>query len=343
MAAGLAEPGRGPPALDRCVAGGDDDPGNSNAWTEKTSETIHRLSLREAREENLDSIQRVAVDSTAVEAASCWPMDSRTVRDLCRRSLSTQSRLESLGWKCPSPHKCLERMEEVDRRHKDISMSGRGEYAAAERRSRCRDFFRVAFKLVTRLLQHHQSAQDWVGKADLLPLSREGAEAFATVLGEDTFNASKALQQSVERVEESRMTKTQERVLGVADRAAAIIAKGERELVFGYKPQLARSRSGLVTLPIVESGNSSESAKLAPMLRRSAANTGMFPSKLSVEDKYASARGLEEARDLGVAEVSIGGSEGRKRLGEEWELPSIRELRSWRDSVVSLVFVLNHG
>ena len=180
-------------------------------------------------------------------------------------------------------------------------------------------------------------------EADLPPLARERAGIFATLMGDDALDASKTLKQCIGRIEEGRLAKARERVLGVADRAAAIIVKGGREPLMGYKPQLARSGSGLVTALIVESGNPSDSANLEPMLRRSIENTGVVPSQASVDGGYASGKGLEGAKALGVDEVSIGGAKGRKLLGEEWDLPSISELRSWRSSVESLMFVLKHG
>jgi len=316
---------------------------NLNILSDKTVETIHRLQLEEAREEGLDDFDRIAVDSTAVEAASCWPTDSKTVRDLCRRCLSTQIKLESFGWKRPSSRKCEQWLEELDRQHKAISMSGSGKNAAEKRRNHYRDFFLVACKLIARLLKHYESARRWLEETDLPPRAGERAGAFVLLMGEDTFDASKTLRQSIDRIEEVRMPKACERVLGVADRAAAIIVKGGREPVMGYKPQLARSGSGLVTALIVESGNPSDSANLEPMLRLSIANTGVVPSQASVDDGYASGEGLGGARNLGVRDVSISGAKGRKLLAEEWDLPSISELRSWRSSVESLMFVLKHG
>jgi hypothetical protein len=316
---------------------------NLNVLSDKTVETIHRLQLQEALDEGLDTFERIAVDSTAVEAASCWPTDSKTVRDLCKRSLSTQLKLESFGWKRPSSRKCEQWLEELDREHKAISMSGSGKNAAVKRRSHYREFFLIACKLIGRLLEHYQRARNWLEEADLPPLARERAEAFAAFIGEDTLDASRTLRQCIGRIEDGRLAKARERVLGVADRAASIIVKGGREPIMGYKPQLARSGSGLVTALIVESGNPSDSANLEPMLRRSIENTGVTPSQASVDDGYASGEGLDGAKALGVEEVSISGAKGRKLLGEEWDLPSISELRCWRSSVESLMFVLKHG
>lgn len=316
---------------------------NLNILREETVDAIHRLQLEEARQEGLDDFERIAVDSTAVKACSCWPTDSKTVRDLCRRFLSTEGKLEILGWKAPSAAKCRSWLEELDGLHKAISMSGSGKSAAGKRRSHYRDFFLVACKLLRRLLERHEKARGWLEGAATTPLHRERAEALVELLGEDALDAAKTLQESIERIEDGRLAKTRERVLGVADRAAAMIVKGGREPVLGYKPQLARSASGLVTAIVVESGNPADSANLVPMVRETIRTTGVVPDQVSVDDGYAPAKGLEGVQTLGVGEVSISGPKGRKLLGDQGDLPTIQELRSWRSSVESLMFVLKHG
>lgn len=316
---------------------------NLNLLSQQTVDRIQLLELQEAKEEDLDNFDRIAIDSTAVKAFSCWPTDSKTIRDLCRRVFSVESKLETFGFKKASSVKCESWLKQLDGLHKAISMSGAGKGAPEKRRKRYREFFLVACKLITRLLDRYKTASHWLECADLKPLSRERAAAVVHFLGEDIFDASKTLQQSFERIEEGRMPKARERVLGVADKAAAIIAKGGREPIIGYKPQLARSASGLVTAIIVESGNPADSANLVPMVRETIRTTGVVPSQVSADDGYASADGLGTTKDLGVAEVSISGAKGRKLLDQEWDLPSMQELRSWRSSVESLMFVLKHG
>lgn len=316
---------------------------NLNLLGEQTTGLIHTLQLQEARNEGLDDFERIAIDSTAVEASSCWPTDSKTIRDLCARFLSVQGKLEIFGLPKASTLKCEGWLKELDHLHKAISMSGSGKGAQAKRRKNYRDFYLVACKLIPRLLKHYDQASRWLQSVVLAPLRREQAGAFIQLLGEDAFDASKTLQQSIERVEHGHMAKARERVLGVADRAAAIIVKGGREPILGYKPQLARSGSGLVTAIIVESGNPADSANLVPMIRQSIEATGVVPRQASVDDGYAWAQGLEQGKGLGIEEISISGAKGRKLLGDEWYLPSIQQLRSWRSSVESLMFVLKHG
>jgi hypothetical protein len=316
---------------------------NLNLLRDETVDLIHLLQLKEAKEEDLDNFDRIAIDSTAVKASSCWPTDSRTIRDLCGRFLSLESKLESFGWQRASSVKCESWLKELDRLHKAISMSGSGKSAADKRRGHYRDFFLIACKLITRLLQRYEQAEDWLESVEFTPLRRERAGAFVGLLAEDALDAAKTLHQSIERIEEGRLSKARERVLGVADRAAAIIAKGGREPIMGYKPQVARSASGLVTAILIDSGNPADSANLVPMVRETIRTTGVVPGQVSADDGYASGEGVDTTKGLGVEEVSISGAKGRKLLDQEWDLPSMQELRCWRSSVESLMFVLKHS
>ncbi len=83
----------------------------------------------------------------------------------------------------------------------------------------------MACKLIERLLKHYQMVRSWLEEADLPPPARQGAEAFASLMEEDALDASKTLRQSIERIEEGMLAKARERVLGGADRAAAIIVQ----------------------------------------------------------------------------------------------------------------------
>ena len=316
---------------------------NLNLLEDKTVDKIHLLQLEEAKEQGLDDFSRIAIDSTAVKASSCWPTDSKTIRDLCRRFLSVEGKLETFGLKRSSSVKCESWLKELDRLHKAISMSGSGQAAGKKRRSHYQDFFLVACKLIGRLLQRYQDMLQWLESAEFTPLRREKAGAFVGLLAEDVLDAAKTLHQSIDRIEEGRMAKARERVLGVADRAASIIAKGGREPVMGYKPQLARSEGGFITGIIVESGNPADSANLVPMIQETIRTTGVVPAQVSADDGYASSAGLEAGRELGVEQISISGAKGRRLLDQEWDLPSIQELRSWRSSVESVMFVLKHS
>lgn len=316
---------------------------NLNALSDATMEAIHSLQLAEARAGGLDDFEQIAVDSTAVKASSAWPTDSKTIRDLCGRYLRCEKHLLDFGFDPGGKAWCLRWEEQLDRLHKSIGMVGSGTGAPARRKRLYREFYVTGCTLLDALIKRQQRLLYWLAEISMPPLRKERAGELIDAMGADILMACRTLQQSIGRVEEGKMPKTRERVLGVADRAAAIIVKGGREPVMGYKPQLARSVSGFVTALIIESGNGSDSANLLPLVRACVDNTGVVPSRLSADDGYASAQGLAAVQAMGVDEVSISGAKGKVLMGDQWDLPRMQQLRCWRSAVESLMFCLKHG
>lgn len=316
---------------------------NLNILSDRTVNAVHCLQLDEAREEGLDDFTRMAVDSTAVEASSAWPTDSKTIVDLCGRFLSTEVKLEPFGFVAPSRRKCEDWHGQLIKLHKTISMSGGGEAGEKKRKCAYREFFITACKLLERLLERHASQLRWIEETCLPPFQSDRARFTVQILGEDVFAAATTLHHGIDRVEKGCSPKTRERILGVADRAAAMIVKGGREPVFGYKPQLARSGNGLITAVIVESGNPADSANLEPLVRGNIKATSVVPTEVSADDGYASAAGLKAVEALGVERISISGAKGKKLLKDEWDQSEMVELRRWRSSIESLMFVLKNG
>ena len=70
---------------------------NLNAITNKTQEEIHCATLALARDEKLDDFRKIRGDSTAVESASAYPIDSATIAKLLSRLCSEQGKLNKLG------------------------------------------------------------------------------------------------------------------------------------------------------------------------------------------------------------------------------------------------------
>lgn len=316
---------------------------NLNIVSDKTLCSIHQLQLAWALKQGLDNFERIAIDSTAVQASSAWPTDSKTVVDLCARFLRTEDKLKPFGLVPPSKVKCEDWLNQMIIQHKAISMSGKGAKASDKRTKHYGEFFEVACKLIRRLGERHSAHQSGLDQVKLPPLAADRLRLLVQLLGEDFSAALTTLVHCIARVEKGCTPQARKRILGVADRAAAIIVKGSREPLIGYKPQLARSASGLVTAVIVESGNPADSANLVPLTRASFEATCVLPKAISADDGYASKAGLEELRKLGVQRVSISGAKGKKLLDKEWNTPEMIELRSWRSSVESLMFVLKHG
>lgn len=128
---------------------------NINLISDLTITTIHQLQLRQALGAGLDDFTRIAVDSTAVEAASAWPTDSKTIVDLCARFLVEEKQLSAFGYRHGAMLKAEKWLEQLSGLHKAISMAGNGANAQSKRRKLYQEFFVTACKLIEHLLERY--------------------------------------------------------------------------------------------------------------------------------------------------------------------------------------------
>ena len=316
---------------------------NINALSEATLGLSHRAQLLRATDESLEDFRELSVDSTAVEASSRWPTDSSLIERLLERAWRLGRHLDN--WGLPAfKSGCVERwLKEIGKLDFQISVSKDRVGAQRKRRKLYRHLYLTACKMGGNLLGQQRAAlAAFTSQASGLPPSRrEVCEAALAQIGEDLNAMASVMEQSHDRIEEGRKTKARERIVSLSDMSAAIIVKGAREPLLGYKAQLARSRGGLVTTVLVESGNPADAVMLQPLISRSVELTGVIPRSVSADDGYTSAENLGALERLGVKEVSFSGAKGKKLLGEElWDDPHYREHRRMRSSVESLMFVL---
>ena len=118
---------------------------------------------------------------------------------------------------------------------------------------------------------------DPVASVRLSPMRLNRLTAKWCGMPEDLRDVCAVRRQCEARVFEGRRTRSADRILSLSDEAAAYIPKGDRVPVVGYKPQLARSRSGLITALPVPAGNASDSSMLVPPVQQNNANTGVVP------------------------------------------------------------------
>jgi len=97
------------------------------------------------------------------------------------------------------------------------------------------------------------------------PILRVRAERLVKWLRTDLESLQRVVLYCEARILRDEKVPVAEKVLSVSDPNAGFIAKGDREPVVGYKPQLARSSNGFVTGLIVPQGNASDPCQLLPM------------------------------------------------------------------------------
>ena len=156
--------------------------------------------------------------------------------------------------------------------------------------------------------------------------------------------AERVIGYSMERVLKGKGVDLTEKVVSLSDGSAAFIAKGGRETVIGYRPQVGRSGNGFVTVLHVPEGNANDAPLLHPLVREVADNTGVTPKNVSTDDGYSSRKGRLEVLSIeGLDALSLSGSKGKALTPvEAWDSEQYQELRRNRSSVESLIFMLKY-
>ena len=314
-----------------------------NAVSAGTLFKILDAQVRAMLNEGLDDGKKLTLDSTAVEGNVQWPTDSRLMVDLVARLWRRGGRLDGVGLPIfdePQIAKILGLMSELDR---EISLGAASKNTRQRRRlyKRLLEKARRAIELLTPQLEITQQA---LQEQDVLPSLHARAGRLVEWLKTDLENLRRVLQNCEARILREEKVPVGEKVLSVSDPDVGFIAKGEREPVVGYKPQLARSGNGFITGLIVPQGNASDSGQLVPMFEQVVRRTGVTPETVSVDDGYSSIHGRETLLALGAKVVSISGSKGKKITpADDWDSEAYATARNDRSAVESLIFTIKNG
>lgn len=314
-----------------------------NAVSAGTREKILDAQLREVLKENWDDCKTLTQDSTAVKGNVLWPTDSRLMVDLVGRLWRRGGRLDLVGlpnFGEPKIAKVLGKMSLIDR---EISL-GAGSKKAHKRRCLYKNLLKKGRHAIELLTPQLDLTTQALRDLNVLPSLRARAVRLVEWMQTDLKNLGRVVECCEARVLRDEKVPVGEKVLSVSDPDVGFIAKGGRESVVGYKPQLARSGNGFITGLIVPQGNASDSCQLVPMFEQVTKRTGVIPEIVSVDDGYSSTVGRATLLDSGVKIVSISGAKGKKITpDEDWDTEAYAVARDNRSAVESLMFTIKNG
>lgn len=331
--------------------GGLDLPGRStltelvNAVSSTTREKILDAQLLAVLGEGWDDFKALTEDSTSVEGNVLWPADSRLMVDLVARLHRRGRQLDAFGlpnfdWP-QAAAKVLGAMASFDR---EISLSSGRPKSVRKRQRLYKQLLKKAHQATALLAPQVERTQKALQALNVLPSQRVRAARLVDWLQTDLENLRQVVQNCEARVLRNEKVPMSEKVLSVSDPDVGFIAKGGREPVVGYKPNLARSANGFVTGLIVPQGNASDSGELVPMFEKVVRRTGVIPDTVSVDDGYSSAAGRKTLLARGVKVVSISGSKGKKITpAADWHSEAYAVARDDRSAVESLMYTIKYG
>ena len=307
----------------------------------ESRQRIHEAVCRKAKAEGLDDFAEVTVDSTAVEANSAWPTDSRLIWGFLHQVYGLLGRQAKLtGVECRSS--LVERwLTELERLHKGISLLPSRPGSVKTRRQLYRKLLRIAGQTHGKLLALLDDKRDVIEDCCITPGYRLRVDAIMAEVARSMAGAGKVMEAARLRVLEGGKVTAAQRAFSLCDPDAWMVEKGDRDPVLGYKPQIARSANGFITAFEVRPGNPADSTRLVEMTAAHIRNTGVTPSLVSTDDGYSAQSSFDGLDSLGIETVSFSGAKGRELLGDElWE--GTAEIRSDRSAVESTIFTLKH-
>jgi len=227
---------------------------------------------------------------------------------------------------------------------REISLGSGRPQGARKRPYLYRKLLKKARRATALLAPQVEQTQQALRALDVLPSQRVRAARLVEWLQTDLENLRQVVENCRARVLRNEKVPMSEKVLSVSDPDVGYMAKGGREAVVGYKPNLARSASGLVTGLIVPQGNAAESGHLVPMFEQVVRRTTVIPDTVSVDDGYTSAAGRVSLLGREVEVVSISGSKGKKITPDaDGDSEAYAIARDDRSAVESLMYTIKYG
>jgi hypothetical protein len=306
---------------------------------DRAHKALHAMVLKE----ELDTLEELTVDSTAVPANTAWPSESALIGGFLRRIHRLLERQAAHTGVAYGSEKVARWLAELDDLHRDIGLLGSGRGTADKRKSMYRKLLAVAEKTSLTLRKLLDCRRDRIEDRCIAPTARIRVDAMMECVERSFGEAGRAMESARRRVLLGEAVAAADKVYSLADPDAYMIVKGERDPVVGYKPQIGRSAKGFVTCFEVTPGNPADSERLLPMVEGHFEATGRLPLAVSTDDGYTSADNLERLVAKGIGVVSFSGAKGRSVLGDDiYECEGARLLRNERSAVESTMFTLKY-
>ena len=315
-----------------------------NQISNETRSLVLDLQMADVLAMGWDDFSCLLADSTAVDGNTQWPKDSRLIVMLTERVLTMGSRLDRVGLPAFTDANAVARVKKMASFDKEISLGAGKAVAEPKRVALYNKLLTQAGKVRRALEPRVAAASAALQVMDALPTLCERAARAVAKMKNDLEALGTVIACCRARVVHGKKVPVAEKVLSVADDDVGFIAKGGREPVVGYKPQLARSGEGFVVAFLLPQGNAADATQLLPLFVQAFDRTGIIPKEVSVDDGYASGSNRLELLGYGVDVVSISGSKGKRITSEEdWDSLEYVAARNGRSAVESLMFTIKHG
>jgi transposase, IS5 family len=293
------------------------------AITENTWHAVHRTLLGYAKAQGVEDGRKVRIDATVTESNIHHPTDSSLLSDAVRvltRLLARAQREFGLD-RFPS------RARRAKRRALDVLNAKNGR----KRTKAYRDLLKVTYETVG-------YAETAAVQLDALP--DRSAWLLAGEVRHFIVLAQAVLDQTERRVLYGEDVPAAEKIVSLFEDHTDIIVKDRRDTHYGHKLTLTSGRSGLILDWVVEDGNPADSTLATRMLERQSRIYGKPPRQAAFDGGFASKDNLNEAKTLGVQDVSFSKKRGLEVLDmvrSTWVYKRLRNFRAGIEGWISFL------
>jgi len=315
-----------------------------NAVTVATRQRILDAQIAQVLKLGWDDFKDMLQDSTHVEGNTKWPTDSRLIVALLSRLLRVGASLATMDLPVIKPQSVRRLLATIKRLDREIDMTRGTKEGTRTRRRRYEKLLWRARRALKTMGEVVGAVEAALLVLDVAPSRHAMATRVVARMRSDVTTLGTVITNCEARVIEGKKVPMAAKTLSISDPDVGFIAKGQRDPVIGYKPQVARSGKGFITGLLLPQGNAADSDHLVPMVDEVIRRTKVVPERVSTDDGYASKANVDALHERHIKVVSISGSKGKALTADaDWISDAYAEARDMRSAVESLMFTIKQG
>jgi IS5 family transposase len=289
-------------------------------------ESLHRLLVeinKIAICEGLENVQSVTQDSTVVKTNIHYPTNNSLVWDCVKTStrllLQLKEEITTLDF--------IDYSKSAKKTFFEINVT-RGE-------AKRLPLFHKQLILFTKVINQTSNAVKKKSKSIIVrPIQEELAKLLELM--------HRVYDMTYRKEIEGEQVPNAEKLFSIYELHTDIIVKGQREVQFGHKINLAAGKSNLVLDCHILRGNPSDKSLFAPTLDRVIENYGIVPRDSTTDGGYASLDNMKYAQKTGIANIVF-----NKVVGSMQNIASslnmITRLKKWRSAMEAIISNIKRG
>lgn len=291
-----------------------------------TPESLHRLLVeinKIAICEGIENVQSVSQDSTVVKTNIHYPTNNSLVWDCVKTSTRLLYQLKE---------------EIITLDFIDYSKSAKKtffEINVTRGEAKRLPLFHKQLILFTKVINQTSNA-----------IKKKSTNIIANVIQEDLAKLLELMYQvydiTYRKEIKGEKVPSGDKLFSIYELHTDIIVKGQREVQFGHKINLAAGKSNLVLDCQILRGNPSDKSLFQPTLDRVVDNYGIVPRDSTTDGGYASLDNLKSAQKAGIANIVF-----NKVVGSMQNIASslnmITRLKKWRSAMEAIISNIKRG